>query len=336
MFRNALKTLLSTFFAFIGALLALLLFVIALVALFSSDGEESFDSDIKILPDADGKRSLLSHTAPVLLQINIVGEIGKDSLTAEKIQEMLLASREGKLKEGRVKGVLLYINSPGGGVTDSDAIYRALLDYKQRYSVPLFVYTDGLCASGGYYIACAADRIYSSPVSLVGSVGVLSWPPCVNLSQAMEKLGISALTLTAGKDKDALNPLRPWKEGEEKPLQEIIDFYYRYFLSIVTEHRPRLKAEALQQQYGARVFPAPIALEYGFIDNATSDRASVLKELAQAAGIAPGTAYQVVGFEFFQFWKRLFQSETSPLLTGKFQHCIDLNNNDFQLQARFP
>lgn len=65
---------------------------------------------------------------------------------------------------------LVYINTPGGTVVDADGIYRALLEYKTKYDVPIYAYIDGLCASGGMYVALAADKIFASDVSLIGSV----------------------------------------------------------------------------------------------------------------------------------------------------------------------
>ena len=176
-FMSALRAFFIALFAVLGIAIACTIIGVTYAGIAAAVKEESFASNIKILADADGNRKKLSASTPVLLQISIDGEIGKDKLTGKKIEEILLDSRDAAFEKGRIKGILLVINSPGGGVTDSDMIYSHLKQYKELYGVPVFAYVDGLCASGGYYIACAADKIYSSNVSLLGSIGVLSWPP---------------------------------------------------------------------------------------------------------------------------------------------------------------
>ena len=135
-------------------------------------------------------REFLHSPAPVILKIDIDGVIGIGDLTYKKIQNSLLDSREGLLAPNRVKALLLYIDSPGGSADDADDIYRAILSYKKKYQVPVYAFVDGMCASGGMYIACAADRIFSTPTSVIGSVGVLLGPT-FNFSGLMERYGVS-------------------------------------------------------------------------------------------------------------------------------------------------
>ena len=186
-FTGAIRSFFVALFAMVGILVGLILIMVIIDLVFQASKKDSYPSDMKIQTDANGHRKYLGDSVPVILQIDIDGEIGTASLDANKIRDILLESREKSLKDNRVKAVLLVINSPGGGVNDSDMIYRMLLDYKKNHSLPLYVYVDGICASGGYYIACAADRILCSDVSLIGSVGVLSWPPFFNVVDVMKK-----------------------------------------------------------------------------------------------------------------------------------------------------
>src|SRR5690606_22323692 len=112
------------------------------------------------------------------LQINVHGVIGdaKSGIDTKMAQNILLDSRTGDFKNERGKGILLHMNTPGGTVVDSDNIYRMLKTYKERYKVPVFAFVDGLCASGGMYISCAADKVYAGPASIIGSVGVIIGP----------------------------------------------------------------------------------------------------------------------------------------------------------------
>jgi protease IV len=300
--------------------------LIILVALIStSTGQESITTLYKaeILPNANNVRKELSKEAPVLLQLNIHGVIGMDSLTTAGVRQQLIESREGIFENNRVKGILLHINTPGGTMDDSDGIYRLLKAYKEQYKVPVYVYVDGMCASGGMYIACAADKIYATDVSLIGSVGVLT-PSFMNFSQLLEKVGVQALTLTAGKGKDEMNPLRPWKPGEQDSYQFIINYYYQSFLSVVTGARPRLTKEKLVEDYGAHIFPAVIAQEHGYIDESGKTFAEVQKALLQQLGIE-GDYYQVIQLQNTNWVAELFKSQFS-LLSGKMTHEVRLSS----------
>lgn len=320
---SAFRAFFVALFAVLGITVALVLVGLGYYGLYSLAEEETYSSKVKLLPDAEGNRKKLTETAPVLLQINIEGEIGCDKLTGKNMEELLLDSRdEDAFKERHVKGVLLVINSPGGSVNDSDIIYRLIKQYKEQYKVPVFAFVDGLCASGGYYIACAADKIYASDVSLIGSIGVLAWPPFMNLVDALGKIGVSALTISAGTGKDQMNPFRTWKPDEQTQYQSLINFYYTRFVDVVCAGRT-LDKEKLVDTFGAKVFPAPEALKLGLVDSCCDTRAQALTDLAKAAKIEG--KYQVVGFETKSWWKKLIKGEAaSPLITGKIKHELDL------------
>ncbi|MFA6917195.1 MAG: signal peptide peptidase SppA [Parachlamydiales bacterium] len=309
----------------------LALFLIAL--LFSTLSQENktklkIDTDFKqiIAPNAKGVRQEMSKSDPVILQLNIQGVIGTDKLNANRIEELLVESREGDLQNDRVKAILLNINSPGGSATDSDAIYNAIMQYKKTYQVPVYAYIDGICASGGYYIACAADKIYSRDTAIVGSIGVLFSSPFFNVTQVMEKIGVSAATISAGKDKDMLNPFRPWKEDEKTNLQSIADGLYYDFVSIVSANRPKVDREKLVSEYGANVYLARNALEYGLIDEANASRNTVLQALIKELNIFDDD-YQVVYLEK-KNWLVEFLTEqhASTPLSNHIYHHLDLGN----------
>ncbi|HEY5235315.1 MAG TPA: S49 family peptidase [Rhabdochlamydiaceae bacterium] len=250
-------------------------------------------SEPVIMPDAEGDRALLSGHSPAILRIDLRGVIGVGDLTSDKIENVLLDSREDFLQGNRVKAVLLYINTPGGASDDCANIFMALSNYKTKYNVPIYAYVDGMCASAGMYIACVADKIYASPSSVIGSVGV-RLGPVFNFSGAMEKVGVSSLTLTQGKDKDALNPFRPWGPNEDEDLKAIMAVLYDRFLTVVTTARPKLDKEKLINDYGAYIFIAKHAAELGYIDDGDMDYSRSLSSLVAAAQIPEHEKYQVV------------------------------------------
>ncbi|MFT4551799.1 MAG: protease-4 [Chlamydiales bacterium] len=320
-FSSALRSFFVAVFAVFGILVGTIPVVILIGALLSSPGHVANGAPPIYLTDANGNRDPLPSTAPVILQVDIHGVIGSKKLDAELVRKQLQESREGVLKDSRVKGILLSVNSPGGTVHDSDSIYRAVKLYKEKYNVPVYAYVDGLCASGGVYIASAADKIYTSEVSLVGSIGVLM--QFMNLSQTMEKVGVVSKTLIAGKNKDAMNPLRPWDAEEDENYQKLISFFYDKFTNIVTKSRPNLDKELLINEWGAKVFSAEEALEVGLIDGANLERSDVLTELVNASEIGEGEEYQVVQMQTRHWLADVLEGQ-SPLLTGKISLEMDL------------
>lgn len=326
-FISALRSFSKMFFAVCGIFLAFMVMSIVYSSVSSPMVIET-KTKIKYLPDAEGNRDLAPLDAPVILQLNIHGVIGEPkTLDAEIVQNILVESRTDLLKNDRVKGILLHMNTPGGTVVDSDSIYRMLKEYKARYKVPIFAYVDGLCASGGMYISSAADQVFASPPSIIGSVGVIIGP-FFNVVEALSKIGIKSETITEGLDKDMMSPFRPWKENEDASLRAVTSYFYQRFVDIVTAARPRLDRTKLVQEYGAKVFDPVQAQIYGYIDEANSSRSQTLLALLKAAQVDPSKPYQVVSLEPKNEWlTSLFNEKASPLFTGKIEHSIDTGSH---------
>lgn len=335
---SALRALCVAFCVIIGITLGFMAISMLVGAIASGGIDQSKLTTVyteEILPNAKGERKVVASTAPVILQINVDSVIGLEDLTDKTIRQMLIESREGEYKHDRVKGILLRIDTPGGTVTDADGIYRELVAYKKKYNVPIYAYVDGLCASGGVYVSLAADKIYSTESSLIGSVGVIA-PTFMNFTKLLDKVGVDALTISAGKDKDALNPLRPWKPGEEDNYKQIIDYFYGQFVDLVVLNRPEMSKEKLVQDYGARIFPAATAKEYGYIDYDKATIGEALEELAKAAGITDNN-YQVIRLEDKGWLHALLGTKhKSPLFSGRIKHSLTVSPEfDLMLQNKF-
>ena len=319
-FVSAFRTLCNSLAGMIGILVGL--FIIGI--LFASLSKPSVVSDkttLIIAADAEGNRKLLSDSTPAILRFNIHGEIGTRDLNAKLLHTQLLDSREGLLKKDRVKAIFLHINSPGGTVDDASNMYLALMEYKEKYKIPIYAYVDGMCASGAMFIACSADKIYSNPSGIIGSVGVIMGPN-FNFSGLMEKIGVSQVTLTEGKDKDMLSRFRPWQPGEDGSLKAIMAYDYKRFTDIVANSRPRMDKNKLITVYGAQVFDPPKAEELGYIDDSNSSYNSALKALVKEAKIEGD--YQVVELKApHPILSDLIEGK-SPLFTGKIKHEIQL------------
>ncbi|MBN1669837.1 MAG: signal peptide peptidase SppA [Kiritimatiellae bacterium] len=164
-----------------------------------------------------------------------------------------------------VKAIILEVDSPGGGITASDVLHKALVDFKNsaegRKVVALL---EDVAASGGYYVAVAADYIVAHPTTLTGSIGVLI--SSLNFKELGEKLGVKDVTVKSGKNKDLLNPLQELTEEQRALLQGVIDDMHARFVRLVAENRKALTEEDVRRLADGQVFLATKALEQGLID----------------------------------------------------------------------
>lgn len=319
-FISAVRTLCNTLGGMIGIIVGLVIIAIV-VAVLSSSQMVSDKTQLIIATDADGERKLLPHSAPAVLRLNIHGVIGTRDLNAKTVESQLLDSREGALKGDRVKAVLLHINSPGGTTFDAHNIYTRLIKYKERYKVPIYAYVDGMCASGGMMIACAADKIFSAPVGIIGSIGVILGPN-FNVAGLMEKYGVKQLTITRGKDKDMLSPYREWKPGEDQSLKDIVDSDYNLFVNLVIKARPQMTKTRLMNEFGAQVYDPARAEQYGYIDDGKSSYSGALSALVKEAQI--DEKYQVVKLKVLHPVLPGLIERKSPIFTGKIKHELAL------------
>lgn len=166
-----------------------------------------------------------------------------------------------------VRGVLLRIDSPGGGVTASDLIYREITRFRQETGKPVVAYLLDTAASGGYYIAVAADRIIASPTTITGSIGVIAYFP--NVKGLADKVGVEVKALTSGPNKDIGSPFRPMAPEEEKLLRGMILSMYERFVDVVVEGRRAAGLTPAEARLAAdgRVFTAKEALEKKLVDD---------------------------------------------------------------------
>jgi protease-4 len=327
-FSSSIRSFCVAFFAILGICLSLMLFFLFVGGLFGSSKKGiPLEFKYEVLPNDRFERESLAFTLPVILQIDIEGVIGMD-LNQQNVIAQLIESREGLIPGERVKAILLNINTPGGVIFDTATIYNAILDYKKRFNIPVFAFVDGLCASGGFYIACAADKIYTTPTSVIGSVGTVS--EFFNVADLMEKAGVKNLTIAEGIGKDALNPFRVWKEGEDTNMKELGQFFYNNFLDVVTTARTKLKRDDLVNLYGAKIFPAPVAESYGYVDSASKSKLDVLKELAEVAKIDVQEGYQLIRFTQQKWLSSLFEGKFSNEIT----HHINIAGVDTRLMNK--
>lgn len=164
-------------------------------------------------------------------------------------------------KDDSVKAIVLRIESPGGGVGPSQEIYEEVK--KIRAKKPVLASMGALAASGGYYIACAAQRVYANPGTITGSIGVIM--PFMNVKDLVEKLGVKGMTVKSGAFKDMGSPLRDMTPQERDLLQSVVDNVHMQFVNAVATGR-NLKREDVLRIADGRIFSGEQARELGLVD----------------------------------------------------------------------
>ena len=315
--HDAVRSFFNTFFKFLGGVVAVVVIVIGLSAL--SSGGSPRTTNTVVLPNHTWKAKPFSAVTPTILRIPIVGTIGLNPYTTkDQLSNVLADFQLLDIRPDVFKAILLYINSPGGTTDDADGMFRLLTEFKKRSQVPVYAYVDGLCASGGMLVALSADKVISTTPSIIGSIGVIM-PTAFNVSKTMASIGVEALTLHAGKNKDEMNPFRQWGPEEGAPMQHLIDSYYDRFVKLVALHRPRLTEEELREK-GAQVFPAEEALQLGFIDQINDSYLDTLEEITSALDIANN--YQVIELQPQFSISELLAQTPSALFKPQINHYV--------------
>lgn len=160
-----------------------------------------------------------------------------------------------------IKVIVVRINSPGGGVGPSQEIYREIKKVNAKKKVVASM--GAVAASGGYYIAAAANKIVANPGTITGSIGVIM--EFANAEELLSKIGFKGYVIKSGEYKDIGSPLRGMKENEKRLLQNVIDDVHRQFVDVVAENR-KLKVDVVKKIADGRIFSGQQAKEIGLVD----------------------------------------------------------------------
>ncbi len=214
------------------------------------------------------ERVLQEGTKDKVLVIELLGIIkttsGRDIFvqkqgTLERLDSVIEKAEEDK----NIKGIILKIDSPGGGYTASDLVFRKIESYKNTHEIPVVACITDSGTSGAYMIALSADHIVALPSAVVGNVGVIL--PSISLEGLMDKLGIDNQTIKSGKFKDTGNPLRDMSEEDKGILTDIVMEFQQNFLERVKARRP-VSEEDLAVISDGRVMTSTSGVKYHLID----------------------------------------------------------------------
>jgi len=183
-------------------------------------------------------------------------------------------------KDKNVKAIILRINSPGGSAAASQEIYQEIRRAAGKKKI--VVSMGDVAASGGYYIACAADTIVANPATMTGSIGVIM--ELQNMEKLFGKIGLAPETVKSGPFKDIGSPSRALTQEERRILQGMIDQVYNQFVDDVTRGRKKMTREGVKKLADGRIYTGQQAKELGLVDELGGMRAAV-RAAARLSGI---------------------------------------------------
>ncbi|OGT67257.1 MAG: peptidase S49 [Gammaproteobacteria bacterium RIFCSPLOWO2_02_FULL_47_50] len=226
-----------------------------------------------------GKITVGKHTA----LIDIEGVIGTDS---EANADYIVSGLRAAFEDKNTAGVILRINSPGGSPVQAGYVNDEIKRLRELYpDIPLYAVIADICASGGYYIAAAAEKIYANKASIVGSIGVIM--SGFGFVDAIHKLGIERRLITAGESKGFLDPFSPQKSEDVEHIDGVLNDVYQQFIDVVKAGRgDRLKSD--DKIFSGLIWSGEESIDLGLVD-ALGSAGYVAREVIGAEDIVDFT-----------------------------------------------
>ena len=247
----------------------------------------------------------------------------------ENVVSLFTQQLETAERDPAVKAIVLRVNSPGGTVTASDTMYEELVRFKKNTHKPVIASCQEVCASGAYYVSCAADEIVANPTSVVGSIGVIF--NTFDASQGFAKLGIYNNAIKSGQFKDMGSPFKAVTPQEREIMQGMVDNYFTRFKQVVTSNRKNLDPKNLPTATDGRVFSGEQAMAIGLIDRVglLQDALDLAKEKAHAP-----SAKVVMYKRPYGYNGSIYASTNTPIPQANVLH-LDLPNSSLFLERGF-
>ena len=205
----------------------------------------------------EGAGAVSDHTA----LIDIQGVIGSEEVVNA---DTVISSLQSAFDNKRTKGVILRINSPGGSPVQAGLINDEIKRQRKLHpDIPIYAVVEDICASGGYYIAVAADKIYVDKASIVGSIGVLM--DGFGFTGTMQKLGVERRLLTAGENKAILDPFSPVNPKHQEFAKKMLNQIHQQFIAVVREGRGKRLKET-PETFSGLFWSGETSIEMGLAD----------------------------------------------------------------------
>ncbi|PAV29732.1 signal peptide peptidase SppA [Virgibacillus profundi] len=268
----------------IALIIAVALFVVSIgfqtvtsVATADFDKLFNFDNkkfDEKVIEDGRGNDKIaVIHLNGIIQDASANSIINANAYNHKRFLEMLDEAGEDRT----IEGIIIRVNTPGGGVVESAEIHDKIVGIQEEYEKPVYVSMGNTAASGGYYIAAPADKIVAHPATLTGSIGVIM--ESFNFAEFADEHGIDFNTIKSGEFKDIMSSSRPMTDEEREILQTMIDDLYADFVQVIVDGR-EMSEERVREIGDGRVYTGSQAQELELVDELGSmdDTIAMMKE----------------------------------------------------------
>lgn len=235
------------------------------------DSSQKFEEEV--VEEGTGNKIAVLELDGVIQNTSTASLLNTGGYNHERFLEMLEAAGE----DSSVDGIILRVNTPGGGVVESDEIHDKIVQIKEEHDKPVYVSMGNTAASGGYYISAPADKIVAHSATLTGSIGVIM--ESFNFAEFADKHGIKFNTIKSGEFKDIMSQSRKMTDEERKILQTMIDNLYGDFVEVIVDGRDMSESKVRELGDG-RVYTGEQAKNNGLVDalGSLTDTIAIMKE----------------------------------------------------------
>ncbi|RYE06596.1 MAG: S49 family peptidase [Rickettsiaceae bacterium] len=285
--------------------------------------DSKFEQLLSYLPFGSKKHI---HIIAVLKLHGVISAGGgfKASLNLDNLNENI----EKAFKIPKLAALCLSINSPGGSPVQSELIAKRIRTLAKDKKIPVYSFVEDVAASGGYWLACAGDKIYASNSSIIGSIGVVS--SSFGFQEAIAKLGVERRLYTEGKNKSILDPFMPVRNNDIKIIKQLQKQIHVHFIEYVKERRAGQLTQNDDILFNGEFWAGTTALDFGLIDGITDLYSFIRKQF--------GEDTKIEYLDKKQSWLRRKlrlsiidgAEEFSDILISKTQNLINSNKYNFK------
>ena len=263
--------------------------------------------------------------------LHIEGTISESGTSSGYNHKYLLRSLEDMAKDDNNKGIILYLNTPGGSVYASDELYFAIKDYQEKTKRPVYSAMQSMAASGGYYISAPCDKIYANRNCFTGSIGV-TMGEYYDVSELLEKYGVKVHAITSGRNKAMGSYTQEMTDEQKEILQSLVDEAYDQFTGLVAEGR-NMDIKKVRELADGRIYTARQAKENGLIDEIGTYEECIdamKKDQALSADVQildfwPAENYDLMSY--LGIMSENLEKNSSVLTADQIQELVDLNGD---------
>ncbi|HLS08695.1 signal peptide peptidase SppA [Lentibacillus sp.] len=281
-------------------------------SLFATDVEALFEMPQQQQYQQEVIEEGTGNTIAVVELDGVIQDINTSSLlnTGGYNHDRFLKKLENVAEDHTVNGIILRVNTPGGGVVESDEIHDKIVEIKEEYNKPVYISMGNTAASGGYYISAPADKIVAHPATLTGSIGVIM--QSYNVAELADNLGIDMNTIKSGEFKDIMSSTREMTDEERDILQSMIDDMYDDFVQVIVDGREMSESKVRELGDG-RVYTGSQAAENGLVDalGSLEDTAAMMREDFEWPNA------QLVEYKTGLDWNSLFGGAVKSMVGGE-------------------